>query len=117
MRVTRGNDSARLRHMLEAAQQARQFVEGHTRQSIEDDLRTQFALARALEIIGEAAKNITHECQSQHQQIAWQDVKGIRNRLAHAYFKVDLDVVWETVVDHLPPLIAELERILAEADA
>ena len=117
MRRPSERDRFRLLHMLEAAREALVFAEGHTRESLDLDRRTQFALARALEIVGEAAGHVSDEFQARHDDIAWADIRGARNRLAQAYFKVDLDIVWDTVVNHLPPLIADLERILAGEDA
>jgi len=70
------------------------------------------SLIRELEIIGEAASKISAETRSQNTSIPWQDISGMRNRLIHAYFDVDLDTVWSTVSRDLPTLKAELEKIL-----
>ena len=66
-----------------------------------------------LEIIGEAASQVSAEGRAKWSDINWRPIVGMRNRLIHAYFDVDLEVVWRTAVDDLPPLISELERILA----
>jgi uncharacterized protein with HEPN domain len=70
------------------------------------------SLVRELEIIGEAASNVSRETRSLSTGIPWQDITGMRNRLIHAYFDVDLDTVWSTVTKDLPVLKAELEKIL-----
>ena len=66
------------------------------------------------EVIGEAAGQVTDEFQQTHTEIPWQPIVGMRNRLIHAYFDVDLDRVWDTVNDDLPPLIRELEKIVCD---
>lgn len=106
------NDSIRLRHMLDAAQKAVQFAESESRESLTQNEQLQFALVRAIEIVGEAANQITDDFQAKHPEIAWRDIIGMRNRIIHAYFEVDLDVVWNTVTENLPPLIATLQAIL-----
>lgn len=72
------------------------------------------ALIRLLEIIGQAAKGVSLEYRMNHPNIAWKNMTGMRDRLIHGYFDVDLDIVWETVTKDLPPLIAQLEPLLAE---
>lgn len=66
---------------------------------------------RLLEIIGEAARGISRHFRETHQEIAWDKMAGMRDRLVHGYFDVNLDVVWETVTRDLPLLIAQLEKI------
>jgi uncharacterized protein with HEPN domain len=70
------------------------------------------SLVKELEIIGEAAGKVSAEIRSQYGTIPWQDISGMRNRLIHAYFDVDLDVVWTTVTKDLPVLKTDLEEIL-----
>jgi uncharacterized protein with HEPN domain len=70
------------------------------------------ALTQCLTIIGEAAARVSGEGRDAAPGVPWRDVVGMRNWLVHAYFNIDLDTVWDTVVDDLPPLIAALERIL-----
>ncbi len=72
-----------------------------------------FALGRAFGIIGEAASHVTNELRIQNSHIPWEDIIGMRNWMVHAYFDVDLDLVWETTTYDLPPLIADLEQLLA----
>jgi uncharacterized protein with HEPN domain len=71
-------------------------------------------LVHCLEIIGEAANKVSSEFQKKNPQIPWLDMIGMRNRLIHVYFDVDLDIVWKTTKEELPALIATLEPILAK---
>ena len=99
--------------MLDAARRASAFIAGRSRQDLDqEDLQTQ-GLVRMLEIIGEAASQVSPKGRATWNGINWCPIIGMRNRLIQAYLDVDLDVVWLTTVDDLPPLIAELERILS----
>ena len=73
----------------------------------------QLSLVRLLEIIGEAAKGLSPEFRSAHATIPWRKMSGMRDRLIHAYFDVNLDVVWETVRCDLPQLVEALEKIIS----
>lgn len=108
----RKDDRVRLQHMLDAANEALTFVQGKARADLDNDRMLVLSLVRELEIIGEAASNISRETRSLSSGIPWQDITGMRNRLIHAYFDVDLDIVWSTVTKDLPVLKAELEKIL-----
>src|SRR5690348_6099874 len=104
-------DRLRLQHMRDAARAALAFTEGRTRADLTADLMLQFALVRALEIIGEAAARLTEPTRAAHPEIPWSAVIGMRNRLVHGYFDVDLEIVWRTAAESLPPLIATLESL------
>jgi len=113
----RSDDVTRVRHMLDAALEALAFVENKTRADIYDDRLLALGLMKCIEIIGEAASKISWECRQMCPGIPWVDVIGMRNRLIHAYADVDLDVLWETVMDDLPSLIPMLEKIVAVEDS
>ena len=98
--------------MLEAAQHASEFAVGLTRSTFEHDTLRQYALARAVEVVGEAASNVTEEFQAKHTQVAWAKIKGMRIRLAHAYFDINLDVLWYTVTVEFPALVQQLQAIV-----
>lgn len=102
----------RLQQMLEAANEALSFIQGKTRPDLDKDRMLVLSLVKELEIIGEAAGKVSPEVRSQNSAIPWQDIGGMRNRLIHAYFDINLDVVWKTVTRDLPSLKAELEKIL-----
>ncbi|MBI1259263.1 MAG: DUF86 domain-containing protein [Chloroflexi bacterium] len=106
------SDLSRLQDMLESALAAQEFAQGKTRHSLDNDKQFQYALRKALELIGEAASKVTQETRNQHPQIAWQPIIGMRNVLTHIYMHIDYDRVWDVVVHDLPPLISELEKII-----
>ncbi|MGQ9500680.1 MAG: HepT-like ribonuclease domain-containing protein, partial [Anaerolineae bacterium] len=100
-------------HMVNAAREAVSFAQGRAREDLDTDRMLVLALVQCLAIIGEAASRITAAFQQQHPQVPWADIIGMRNRLVHAYFDVNLDILWHTIQDDLPPLIAQMEAILA----
>jgi uncharacterized protein with HEPN domain len=108
----RKDDRIRLQHILDAANEALSFIKGKVRADLNNDRMLVLALIRELEIIGEAASKVTPETRSQNNAVPWQDIIGMRNRLIHAYFDVDLDTVWNTVARDLPVLKAQFEKIL-----
>lgn len=104
------DDRVRLCHMLESAREAIEF----SRERIRADLDRMLGLSpvKCIEIIGEAAARIGPETRARCPNIPWPDIVGMRNRLIHAYFDIDLDRVWDTITDDLPPLITELEKVV-----
>ena len=108
----RKDDAVRLFHMLEAAQEAVSFAENKTRADLNGDRKLVLALVKDIEIIGEAAANVTTERRIELTQIPWDKIVGMRNRLIHAYFEIDLDVLWKTITEDILPLISALEKIV-----
>jgi len=111
-----GDDRIRLRHMLDAAKEARELAEGKTRSDIENERMLNLSLVRLVEVVGEAANRVSAEGRSSHINIPWPAIIGMRNRMIHGYDNIDFDILYETVNDDLPPLIAELEKILSSED-
>jgi len=109
-------DRIRVTHMLDACQSVLNFSNGKSRQDLAIDEMFQFALVRAIEIIGEAAGRVSQETQLRFPEIPWREAVGIRNRLVHAYFDVDLDVLWKTVQESIPELRRLLANLLAVSD-
>jgi uncharacterized protein with HEPN domain len=72
-----------------------------------------FAIIRALEIFGEAASRMSNKFQKAHPHFPWRAIVGMRNRLIHAYFDIDYDVVWEAISSEIPKIIPELEKLIA----
>jgi len=107
------SDRIRLRHMLDAAREAVAFGSGKTADDLSQDRLLTLALLKSIEIIGEAASKVSPELRGRYPAIPWTDIVGMRRRLIHGYFAVDLNRVCDTVRDDVPPLIAELERILS----
>lgn len=100
-----------LDHMLQAATEACGFVDGLSKDDFLDDKRTQRAVVMSLVIVGEAAAKIMDtapEFVATQTAIPWRSMRGMRNRIAHGYFDINLDVVWETVKSALPTLIGQL---------
>lgn len=107
------DDTVRLRHMLDAAKEAVSFVQGKQRSDLQNNRMLVLSVVRLIEIIGEAASQVTKEFQQAHPDIPWPLIVGMRNRLIHAYFDIDLDRVWDTVKDDLPPLILQLQKLVS----
>jgi len=107
------NDEVCLRHIHDAAREAVAFCKGRSRTDLDKDRMLNLSLVRLLEIIGEAARGISEKLRSAHPEIVWKKMVGMRDRLIHGYFDVNLDVVWETVKQDLPPLIVQMEKLLA----
>lgn len=103
-----------LRDMLDAAEKAAEFTRGLDASSFARDAKTVFSVIRALEIIGEAAKKVPRSVQQRYPDMAWRAMAGMRDKVMHDYFGVNLEVVWRTVQDDLPGLRASLQRIIAD---
>jgi uncharacterized protein with HEPN domain len=106
------DNNIRLRHMLDAAREAIAFSENKTRESLDSDKQLVRALEKSIEIIGEAAVHVLEEVRHDLLGIPWTNIIGMRNHLIHAYFDINLDILWKTIIEDLPPLITELEKIL-----
>ena len=105
------SDLIRLRHMLDSARDAQIFVRGRTRQELEGDRQLVLALVKAIEIIGEAASQVSAQARAEVSSLPWRNIIDMRHRLVHAYYDVDLDILWNTIEQDLPPLIDVLESI------
>lgn len=105
------HDESYLLDMLVAARRAARFAEGLTYEGfLRSDLH-QNGILKVLEIIGEAASRVSAETRTAHPDVPWPDIVGLRNRIVHAYFDVDLALVWNIVRNNVPGLITALERI------
>jgi uncharacterized protein with HEPN domain len=104
-------DRIRILHMIEAAESAVNFVTGRQRADLNSDQMLLFALVRAIEVVGEAAGRVTESTRRGAADIPWSLVVSMRNRLIHAYFDVDNDVVWRTATEELPALLPKLRAI------
>ena len=110
------DDMIRLRHMLGAAREVVSFTGGATREDLDTNIMLFRALSMSAGIIGEAASRVSQDFRDAHPQIPWKQVIGMRNFLFHAYFKVDKDILWDTALDAIPALVAELEKVLPPED-
>jgi uncharacterized protein with HEPN domain len=98
--------------MLDASQKAMRFVEGQSRDDLENDEQLALAIVRLIEIIGEAAAKVSVETRERYSAIPWKDIVDTRNRMIHGYDEVDLDIVWQILTNDLPPLAAQLRAII-----
>ncbi|MBI2509045.1 MAG: DUF86 domain-containing protein [Betaproteobacteria bacterium] len=107
-------DAGYLWDMLQTAREARELMQGVTLETLLSDIRTQRALERMLEIIGEAASRISEPMRGAHPEIPWIAIIGQRNIIAHGYAAIDYGRLFATVTNDIPTLILELERIVQE---
>jgi uncharacterized protein with HEPN domain len=114
MKKSSENDQARLQHMLDAAQKIQQFSAGKTYEELESDEVLTLAVIRLIEIVGEAASQLTDEFRVMHPEVPWQDIIGMRNRVIHGYFAIALKIIWDTVSNDIPELVAMLQPLLSE---
>ncbi len=108
-----------LEHIQQAATDACSFVEGLSKDGFLTDKRTQQAVIMSLIIIGEAATKVMDgaaEFTQAHPEVPWRSMRGMRNRIAHGYFDINLDVVWETVQTALPDLLKQLSAVRRDVD-
>jgi uncharacterized protein with HEPN domain len=97
--------------MPEAARQALAFAAGKSRADLDASRQLVLALVKLVEIVGEAASQVSRDAQQEVPSVPWRDMVAMRRRLVHAYFDINLDVVWSTVVTDLPALIGALETV------
>ncbi|HHQ4663622.1 TPA: HepT-like ribonuclease domain-containing protein [Aeromonas veronii] len=108
-----------LYHIQQAAIDARSFVEGLDKEDFLADKRTQQAVIMSLIIIGEAATKIMDSYTAftqAHNEVPWRSMRNMRNRMAHGYFDINLDIVWNTIQEWLPELLKQLSDVLPNAD-
>jgi len=104
----------RLEDINEALERITEYMEGLDYDSWKSDRKTIDAVIRNLEIIGEASTHVPEEIQEQHPNMPWYQMKGMRNILVHEYFGVDIDLLWKTVQDDLPPVKSLISKLLKD---
>jgi len=105
-----------LRHMLDHAREAVEMIRGRQWRDLDHDRMLELSLVRLVEIVGVAASRTPRADQARYRTIPWPQVTGMRHRLVHAYDTVDLQILWDTVTDDLPPLITALDAVLGAAE-
>jgi uncharacterized protein with HEPN domain len=108
------DDRVRLRHMLDFTVKALHFAEGRARADLDEDELLALGLVRLLEMVGEAASQVSPPTRERLPGVPWRKAIGMRNILIHGYADLDLGVVWETIEQDLPPLRKALEEALRE---
>lgn len=109
-------DAAYLLDILLYAKDAAEFTADMSKEAFLSDHKCQFAVMRCFEVMGEAAKRLSEDIQQTNPDIPWSKMAKMRDLLIHAYQKVDLDEVWKTVKNDIPPLIASIERLVPPED-
>ena len=104
----------RITDILQCIHKIRRFTKGYNFEDFQDDEKTIDSVLRNLEIIGEAARHVPAEIRAKYPQIPWAEMLTIRNIVIHEYHGVNLNIIWQTVKEDLPPLISPLNRILQE---
>ena len=105
-------DEAYLLDIIIAAKQAMKFSEGLAWEKFKTSSLHQHAIMRVLEIVGEAARKISSETKAAHHEVPWNDMIGMRNKLIHDYFRLDLQKVWDTVQRDIPSLITKIAPLV-----
>jgi uncharacterized protein with HEPN domain len=106
------DDRVRLHHIVDALKSAMRFTQDRRREDLDKDEMLAFALVHALQIVGEAASKISIETRDEHPRIPWATIIGMRHRLVHAYFDINLDVLWTTATEAAPALLAQIKPLL-----
>jgi len=101
-------DKVRIMHLVDAARTAEQFVEGRERGDLDSDEMLRLALTKLVEIVGEAAKQVSPQGRDELPDVPWSAAARTRDRLVHHYFDIDLEVLWHTVTEDLPALLGRL---------
>ena len=106
------DEASYLLDMPVAAREAVAFAEGPSYTQLARDRRSQLAILKSVEIVGEAASRVSAGTRNAHPEVPWREIVGTRHRLVHAYFDIDLRLVWDTVACDLPASIAQLEPLV-----
>jgi len=105
-------DFIRLRHILDAAKEAVELARGVSQQDLKSNRTLCLSLIYLIANIGEASNYVSEKFRESHLDIPWRKMIGMRNKLIHGYFNVNLDIIWETVNEDLPQLIVQIEKLL-----
>jgi uncharacterized protein with HEPN domain len=106
------NDTVFLQHILEAINQIEVYTSNVSYEQFLQERLLQDGVVRQLEIIGEASRNLSADFRDQHPEISWRQIIGLRNRVVHAYFELNLTIIWEVVENDLPVLKQGLEQLV-----
>jgi uncharacterized protein with HEPN domain len=110
----KAEDMIRIQHMIDAGNEALSFIGDTGFGEFKKNRMLILSVIKDIEILGEAASKITEETKNLHNEIPWKDIIGMRNRLIHGYFDVDIELVWNTAKENIPALLDNLNEILGE---
>ena len=110
------DDTIYLKHVLESIGEIESFIDSISKKDFLNNSEKQAAVVRMLEVIGEAVKNISKEFKNKHPRIEWAKIAGARDVMIHAYFDVNLDIVWDIVKKDIPVLKNKIKPILYEIE-
>ena len=110
--MSQSDDLAHAADVLEYARRARDHAKGKSQAEFASSALLQDAVIRCFEVMGEAAKRVSPDFREEHPQINWSGMAGFRDVLAHAYERVDLEICWNILENHLPQTIAVLEKLV-----
>src|SRR3989338_8117274 len=102
--MTEKSQTVFIRHILENIEKIEDFSKGISKEELKNDELRKYAIVRAIEIIGEAVKNLSSEFKEKHKDIPWKEIIGTRDIMIHKYFGVDLEIVWDIIENNLPDL-------------
>jgi len=100
-----------IRHILENIKKIEDFSKRISKEELKNDELRKYAIVRAIEVIGEAVKNLSNEFKEKHKDIPWKEIIGTRDIMIHKYFGVDLEIVWDIIENNLPDLKKKLKSI------
>ncbi|HET6400901.1 MAG TPA: HepT-like ribonuclease domain-containing protein [Candidatus Kapabacteria bacterium] len=100
--------------MLDAAREIVGFLEGRDRLDLFNDRKLALSIVALYQILGEASKKVSPEIRADHPEIEWSPIARMRDRIAHGYFDIDYDIIWDTAKNKLPNLIARLEPLITQ---
>ncbi|HOW53723.1 MAG TPA: DUF86 domain-containing protein [Syntrophorhabdaceae bacterium] len=109
--MSKRDDTELLQDILECASRIVTYIDNIDYETFRHDLKTQDAVIRNLEIIGEAVKLVSGQTKKNHMDVPWKEIAGTRDKLIHDYFGVNIDVVWNVIKDDLPVLMTKLRNI------
>ena len=112
--MSKRTDRDLLDDILICMEKIQSYIEGLTYNQFSNDLKTQDAIIRNIEIIGEAIKYLSNNIKTKYRHIPWKEIAGTRDRLIHGYFGVNIDIVWEIATIDIPKLKVEIEKIKNE---
>jgi uncharacterized protein with HEPN domain len=106
------SDETLLLDMLIAARRIQEFSTDLTADSFQKSKLHQSAIIREIQVIGEAARQISEATRNKHSRIKWAEIAGMRNRLIHEYFRIEIELLWDAVQRDIPELIDQLESLV-----